>query len=179
MILKYINKPLDEMTVKELRREKEMHVWISSSVLNIAKWIQHKIDSAELDWQNGKVSDGTDELSEAYINGLLSDEEYKNYKKAGAMSEGYHRYVQKRREDKVGYANMIALHHRAFAAEIDERIDELVGAPRPKKAKRPRVYGYDPRRNRSKNNQPRYDWQKSRKEREQGDSEAKIHSEEE
>lgn len=179
MILRFIDKPLEEMTVKELRREKEMHVWLASTVQNVAKWIQRKINNAEYKKENGKIADGTDEIAEAYINGLLSDEEYANYKKAGAMEEGYYQYVKRRREEKIRYAEMIAFHHRAFAAEIDERIDTLVGAPKPKKRRRPKVYGYDPRRNRSKNNQPRPDWQKSRKEREQRNSEEKIHGEEE
>lgn len=178
MILRFINKPLEEMTIKELRREKEMHIWLASSIQNVARWIQRKINNAEYKRQNGKEADGTDELAEAYINGLLSDEEYANYKKVGAMDEGYYQYVKSRREAKIAYADMIAFHHRAFAAEIDERIDTLVGAPKPKKRKAPKVYGYDPRRNRSKYNQPRADWQKSRKEREQRKNEEKIHGEE-
>lgn len=171
MIMRFIDKPLEEMTVKELRREKAMHVWVAMTLGNVSKWIQGTIDKAEIDREADKKAEGKDELAEAYINGLLTDEEYRNYKKADAMSDGYHAFVKSRREDKIMYASMLMLHHRAFVAEIDERIDELVGAPKPKPPKpRPSVYGYDPRRNRSKNNQPRYDWQKSRKAREQGNN---------
>lgn len=173
MILQYIDKPIEEMTLEELKTEKAVHVWLAMSITNVASWLQKKIDRAEYKREHSQQKNGMEDVVEAYINGVISDEEYENYKRASRIgTNGAYFFIQGRREDKIRYAEIIALHHRAFVAEIDERIDELIGAPKKKPRKIPKSYGYDPRKRCTKKNRRRTDWQASRKKNERDGTEA-------
>lgn len=174
----YNSKPVEEMTVRELREEKELHMWLAHAIRRIGKGVQFKIDATEYNRSLGKSMDGSDEVSEAYINGLISDEEYKNYRKSANMSEGFYRYIKERREARVKFADIIDFHHRAYAAMLQERIDELIGKPKRKK-RNLKEYGYNPRKYCSKRNRRRTDWQQSRKNREQQTDKRPIQQQEE
>ena len=172
MILQYIDKPINEMTLEELKTERAVHVWLAMSITNVASWLQKKIERDKYKFEHKQPKDVMEDVAEAYINGVISDEEYANYKRASRIgNRGAYFFYQGRREDKIKYAEIIALHHRAFVAEIDERIDELMGAPKKKPRKIPKSYGYDPRKNCSSKNRRRTDWQASRKKNERNGTE--------
>lgn len=157
-------KAIEEMSIEELQRELTLHKWFSRSIekhrsaiiklFNQRKWAEAHKKAEEL----GKAPEN---LAEAYINGLITDEEY-------ALLTGTDAEVKRFDEetaDRVDYLAMIGFHEKAFCEELSERIAELKGQYKHTDRKMPKSYGYDPRKPISKKNYPRTDWGKTRENR--------------
>ena len=155
-----IDKPIEEMTIEELEREKNAQTWLVKSMEYLLKMLNWKIDNFDLK----DYKEELEELKYSYINSEISEEEYSKKKRVYTMWRGKNQKRLSKLQDKADFAELIALHSRALSEEIDSRYNEMKYASRPrhKKKKLPATYGYDPRKRISKYNYPRDDWGNTR-----------------
>ena len=148
-MLKYIDKPLEEMTLEELERQKRAH-----------KWLIKRLSTAEREMR--KYYNLREARKETLFSDLNADED--------VMAEargGYIRYRNEEWADKFGFCEMVLMHHKAYLQLVEEEITKRkrvkIGRPKkPKKRELPKSYGYDPRKRRSRQNYSRDDWGQTR-----------------
>lgn len=154
-IITLIDKPIEEMTLDELKRERRVHVWVISvyeSFRNRFVYKNEKRDENRSDYS---------EYRQQFLDGELTREEYRKYMYLSRMWRGRDKKNEALVQDKVDYIDMEIIARKAIIQLIDERIEdiELADKPRkPKQRKLPASYGYDPRKNNSRTNYPRLDW---------------------
>lgn len=158
MSILFIDKDLEDMTIEELRRERRIHQWLASTYESM-QWAMFKKYEFKRPVKDGVTKES---ITEKYINGQISDEEYNKWMRIAPMFEAKKEFHIQARQDKLDYLSIVGFEERAVVAMIDDRIEEL-GYKRPKKSGRKgkRKYtshGYDPRKWISKHNhiRPKY-----------------------
>ena len=154
-MLQYIDKPIEEMTIEELKDERRVHVWLARSMERIYHILVYKAEN----YDSTDYEEQMAQLKADYFDEVIDDDEFlKGRHHVRRMTASKERNVEMTMK-KADYALMIAKTHRGFIAEINERIEELRFAEKPPKPRKlPKTYGYDPRKRRSKKNYPRDDW---------------------
>lgn len=159
-MLRYIDKPLEEMTIEELQTEKRVHVWLAKSLERIQAILMFNAEHRN----SPNYEEELAQLKADYFDEVIDDEEFIKSRNEVRRIQSVKKWHYTNAQQKAEYALMIAKYHRGFVAEIDERIEELkFPPPPPKERKLPKTYGYDPRKNISKYNYPRDDWGETRK----------------
>ena len=158
MSIQFIDKDFEDMTIQELRRERRIHVWLAMTYdrMQIALFARYEFSNPLKDYPT------KEEITEKYINGIFTEEEYKNQLEAIRMYKPRKEAYQQARQDKLDYLGIVLFEERAVVAMIDDRIEELgYRRPKMKGKRRKRKYtnhGYDPRKWISKHNyiRPKY-----------------------
>lgn len=158
MSIQLLDKPLEEMNIDELRRERRIHVFLANTYERILIALFARFEFRE----PLKVYPTEEDITEKYILGIYTEEEYQKQLRAVRMYVPRQQAYQQARQDKLDYLSMVTFEERAVIAMIEDRIEEL-GYKRPKKKgkKGKRKYtprGYDPRKWISKHNyiRPKY-----------------------
>ena len=162
-MIKYIDKPIEEMTMEELETARDVH---STFTRHMDRYIgrveyMYKLNVHE------KTEELPEDIGEQYINGVITDKEYKEAKETESQ-EAINRWVK-----RVEFYHLLCFEHKAYLEEVRARIKELKRAAKleereKEKAKKkkpkklPEKYGYDPRAPVSKTNYRRDDWGKTR-----------------
>lgn len=135
--MQIINKPIEEMTIEELKEERLVHIWQANKSERGAKGLEKSL--YWLDEHRPKELTAND-VNWAIEKGYLEKEQKNlvNARRAKAVGD------RKRAQLKQDYALMIAREERAIVARIDERLLELEAkAPAPKMGRPPKR---DPRK---------------------------------
>ena len=141
-----IDKRLDLMDLKELRREKAAHLWEANKlkrgiyVLNQRiRWLNENLDFVDME-----------DIKAKRERGEISAEKYKSL----CGLQGRRLQTYRATEDKIEYANRLHTHERAIIKLIEERIEDIQSRPkRHKRGPTPR----NPRKRESWYN-PKSDW---------------------
>ena len=135
--MQIINKPIEEMTIEELKEERLVHVWQANKSERGAKALEKS-----LYWQDEHRPEivDADYINRCYEQGKITKEQRNLAFARKAKASG----DRKRASLKRDYALMIAREERAIIAQIDERLAELEAkAPAPKIGRPPKR---DPRK---------------------------------
>lgn len=131
-----INKPIERMTLEELKQERQVHAWQANKSERGAEALQKR-----LYWlDDNRPIQSREEIQRDYEEGRLSEAQYKTAfaRRAKAISD------RKGTERRAEYSRRVAAEERALLCEIDERILYMeVNAPRPKRGRPPKR---DPRK---------------------------------
>lgn len=131
-----INKPIEQMTIEELKQERQVHAWQAQKSERGAQALQKRLYWLE---QNEPIK-SRDEIRQDYEEGRLSEAQYKTAFARRATAINY----RKRAERQAEYSLRVAKEERALLFQIDERMLQLeVNAPRPKRGRPPKR---DPRK---------------------------------
>lgn len=135
-----ISKPIEEMTLSELKQERVVHQWQANKSQRGAEGLQRR-----LYWlQENKPIRSREEIQRAYEDGELTQAQYQTAFANRATAINY----RKRAESEAQYSRTIAREERAVVAQIDERILQLEAtAPRPRRGRPPKR---DPRKRQAK-----------------------------
>lgn len=131
-----INKPIERMTLEELKQERQVHAWQANKSERGAEALQKRLYWLE---KNEPVQSRED-IQRDYEEGRLSEAQYRTAfaRRAKAISD------RKSAERKAEYSRRVEDEERALLFAIDERILQLeVNAPKPKRG---RPCKYDPRK---------------------------------
>ena len=131
-----IHKPIEEMTIEELKRERVVHSWQAQKSERGAEGLQRRLYWLE----ENKPIRSREEIQRAYEDGELTQAQYQTAFANRATAINY----RKRAESEAEYSRTIAREERAVVAQIDERILQLEAtAPRPRRGRPPKR---DPRK---------------------------------
>lgn len=131
-----ISKPIEEMTIEELKRERVVHSWQAQKSERGAEGLQRRLYWLE----ENKPVRSREEIQRAYEDGELTQAQYQTAFANRATAINYRR----RAESEAEYSRTIAREERAVVAQIDERILQLEAtAPRPRRGRPPKK---DPRK---------------------------------
>lgn len=146
------DKPYNELTAKEAKREVLLQRWLLRMMRTFGKHSEYKrqkqIDKRSLDG----------DLLEEYLNGFITAETYKQRK----AHDGTHLYYATVWQDRQNFCERMSKLLEGEIALLNDMLvnSELYKPPgkkrgRPRKEPKTRKVGYDPRRNRSIYNQPK------------------------
>lgn len=131
-----ISKPIEEMTIEELKQERVVHCWQAQKSERGAESLQRRLYWLE---QNKPIR-SREEIQQAYESGELTQAQYQTAFANRGSAIAYRR----RAENEAQYSLTIAKQERAITAIIEERITELEAtAPRPRRGRPPKR---DPRK---------------------------------
>lgn len=131
-----INKPIDRMTLEELKQERQVHAWQANKSRRGTEALQKRLYWLE---ENRPIQ-SREEIQADYEEGRLSEAQYRTAfaRRAKAISD------RKGTERRAEYSRRVEDEERALIFAIDERILQLeVNAPKPKRG---RPCKYDPRK---------------------------------
>lgn len=135
-MIQIINKPIEEMTLTELKQERSVHQWQATKSQRGSEALRKRLFWLE---ENEPIY-SREEIHQAHEAGRLTDEQYKTAFARRAKAINYRR----RAENQAEYSRRVEAEERAFILEIDERILQLEATqPKPKRG---RPYKRDPRR---------------------------------
>lgn len=138
------DKEYPELTVDEIKREIKLQIWLLRMMKTFR---QHSIYKKE---RRLEITEPQESIAEDYINGLLSDDEYRR-RKARAGQFGWYVKVWQDRADFCD--RQVKLLEGEIAVLNDMLVNnEAYKPPKKRKPKRKSWYGYNPRVNASKNN---------------------------
>lgn len=131
-----ISKPIEQMTIEELKQERVVHSWQAQKSERGAEALQKRLYWLE----ENKPIRSREEIQRAYEDGELTQAQYQTAFANRATAINYRR----RAENEAQYSRTIAKEERALLAQIDERILQLEAtAPRPRRGRPPKR---DPRK---------------------------------
>ena len=138
------DKEYPEMTASEIKREIKLQGWLLRLMKTFKNHSRYKKE------RRIELKEQRESLAEDYINGLISDEEYKR-KKSHIGQFGFYVQVWQDREDFCD--RMVKLLEGEIAVLNDMLVNhEDYKPPKKRKPRRKSWYGYNPRVNASKNN---------------------------
>lgn len=123
-----INKPIERMTLEELKQERQVHAWQHNKSKRGAEALQKRLYWLE---ENEPIQ-SREEIQADYEEGRLSAAQYKTAfaRRAKAISN------RKSAERKAEYSRRVADEEAGLIFAIDEQIlDRQVNAPRPKRGR--------------------------------------------
>lgn len=169
-MITFLGKPLEEMTIPELKRERYAHMWLLNLMnQRIKKMENYRANIAPQKREAWKKPPPN--YAEQYINGLITEKEYRTYK----LQEDRNRAIDVHSDDRLNLAKKIREHNEIYLSEINElleiddaeklnarkrrlRKERRMAIKKPTKRVLPKSYGYDPRKNDSLHNYRRDDW---------------------
>lgn len=135
-MIQIINKPIEEMTLTELKQERAVHQWQATKSQRGSEALQKRLFWLE---ENEPIYT-KEEIQQAYEAGRMTAKQYKTAFARRARAINYRR----RAENQAEYSRRIEQQERAFILEIDERILQLEATqPKPKRG---RPYKKNPRK---------------------------------
>ena len=160
-MIQYIDKPIEEMTLDELKAERRVHIWVARSLERLRAILLYRYEH----YNEPDIAEELAQLKADYFDELIDDKEFARGRQKARRTASVHERHHKEAKERAEFALIVARAHRGFVAEIEEQINKVKYPEKPKERKLPKVYGYDPRKNRSKNNYQRDDWGETRKNR--------------
>lgn len=135
-MIQIINKPIEEMTLTELKQERAVHQWQATKSQRGSEALQKRLFWLD---ENEPIY-SREEIQQAYEAGRLTDKQYKTAFARRARAINYRR----RAENQAEYSRRMEENERAFILELDERILQLEATqPKPKRG---RPFKRDPRK---------------------------------
>lgn len=117
MIISYIDKPLNEMSLEELRLERFVQTWIKERVRRERRDLEYKIKKKEEYLQEQLPN--WNKIDSLQIRGEITKDEARRYR----LSRGRRERQLEKWEDRLIFADMWLLHMNAYLAKIDEKIE--------------------------------------------------------
>lgn len=117
MIIQYIDKPLDEMSVEELRLERFVQTWIKERVRRERRDLAYNIEKKE-EYIKEKLPTWN-EIDLLQSRGEITKEEARHFRISRSRRENQ----LTKWEDRLIFADMWLLHMNAYLAKIDEKIE--------------------------------------------------------
>lgn len=117
MIISYIDKPLSEMSLEELRLERFVQTWIKERVRRERRDLEYKIKKKEEYLQEQLPN--WNKIDSLQIRGEITKDEARRYR----LSRGRRERQLEKWEDRLIFADMWLLHMNAYLAKIDEKIE--------------------------------------------------------
>lgn len=117
MIIQYIDKPIEQMDLEELRMERSVQTWIKERVRRERRDLAYQMQRRE-EYLKKKVP-SWNEIDSLQIRKLITKDEAKRFRLSRARREGQ----IERCEDRLAFADLWLLHMNAYLKKIDERIE--------------------------------------------------------